>query len=235
MIGRDRSRKKPPPAETRAPARPPPDLTLHYGRLSGKVLDLRIDISKGGEGRQMLKKWAGMAVMVGAAAASLPAVAGDTNNALGGALGGVAGAAVGNAVGGGTGAVIGGAVGGGAGGAVTSNKRERTGAIVGGALGGGAGTAAGNAMGGTAGGLVGAAVGGGAGAAPTCRATTRVPTIITAATSTRSATSTIDRRFPGECQRAGGVHEWRRRGSSGQSVFPSPVISALSTSAEIVR
>ncbi|BBA38420.1 hypothetical protein BCCH1_08380 [Burkholderia contaminans] len=165
MIGRDRSRKKPPPAETRAPARPPPDLTLHYGRLSGKVLDLRIDISKGGEGRQMLKKWAGMAVMVGAAAASLPAVAGDTNNALGGALGGVAGAAVGNAVGGGTGAVIGGAVGGGAGGAVTSNKRERTGAIVGGALGGGAGTAAGNAMGGTAGGLVGAAVGGGAGAA----------------------------------------------------------------------
>lgn len=166
MIGRDRSRKKPPPAETRAPARPPPDLTLHYDRLSGKVLDLRIDISKGGEDRQMLKKWAGMAVVVGAAAvASLPAVAGDTNNALGGALGGVAGAAVGNAVGGSTGTVIGGAVGGGAGGAVTSNKRERTGAIVGGALGGGAGAAAGNAMGGTAGGLVGAGLGGGAGAA----------------------------------------------------------------------
>ncbi|HEM7879143.1 TPA: hypothetical protein U2L31_005573, partial [Burkholderia contaminans] len=49
----------------------------------------------------MLKKWAGMAVVAGAAAvASLPAMAGDTNNALGGALGGVAGAAVGNAVGG---------------------------------------------------------------------------------------------------------------------------------------
>ena len=35
----------------------------------------------------MLKKLAGMAVVVGAAAVvSLPAVAGDTNNALGGAL-----------------------------------------------------------------------------------------------------------------------------------------------------
>jgi hypothetical protein len=98
-------------------------------------------------------------------AASLPAVAGDMNNALGGALGGVAGAALGGAVGGSTGAVIGGAVGGGAGGAVTSNRRERTGAIIGGALGGGAGTAAGNAMGGRTGGLVGAAVGGGAGSA----------------------------------------------------------------------
>ncbi|TEU75771.1 hypothetical protein E3D42_11420, partial [Burkholderia cepacia] len=77
----------------------------------------------------MLKKWAGMAAIVGAmVAVSAPAVAGDTNNALGGALGGVAGAAVGNAVGGSTGAIIGGAVGGGAGGAVTSNKRERTGA-----------------------------------------------------------------------------------------------------------
>ncbi|WP_240201887.1 glycine zipper domain-containing protein, partial [Burkholderia sp. LMG 13014] len=77
----------------------------------------------------MLKKLAGMAVVVGAAAVvSLPAVAGDTSNALGGALGGVAGAAVGNAIGGSTGTVIGGAVGGGAGGAVTSNKRERTGA-----------------------------------------------------------------------------------------------------------
>ncbi|WP_240687914.1 hypothetical protein [Burkholderia sp. SRS-25] len=116
IIGRDRTRKKSQSAKTRAPARTPPDLTLHYDGLSGKVLDLRIDISKGGEGRQMLKKWAGMAVVAGAAA-------------------------------------------------VTSNKRERTGAIVGGALGGGAGTAAGNAMGGTAGGLVGAAVGGGAGAA----------------------------------------------------------------------
>lgn len=114
----------------------------------------------------MLKK---IVQMVGiaaiAAAASLPAVAGDMNNALGGALGGVAGAALGGAVGGSTGAVIGGAVGGGAGGAVTSNRRERTGAIVGGALGGGAGTAAGNAMGGRGGGLVGAALGGGAGAA----------------------------------------------------------------------
>ncbi|MDR3379249.1 MAG: hypothetical protein P4M03_02170, partial [Cupriavidus basilensis] len=48
---------------------------------------------------------------------------------------------------------------------VTSNRRERTGAIIGGALGGGAGTAAGNAMGGRTGGLLGAAVGGGAGAA----------------------------------------------------------------------
>lgn len=99
------------------------------------------------------------------AATSVPARAGDMNNALGGALGGVAGAAVGGAVGGSTGAVIGGAVGGGAGGAVTSSRKERTGAIVGGALGGGAGTAAGNAMGGRTGGLVGAAVGGGAGAA----------------------------------------------------------------------
>ncbi|HYS67553.1 MAG TPA: glycine zipper domain-containing protein, partial [Paraburkholderia sp.] len=61
------------------------------------------------------------------AAASVSAVAGDMNNALGGALGGVAGAALGGAVGGSTGAVIGGAVGGGAGGAVTSNRRERTG------------------------------------------------------------------------------------------------------------
>lgn len=99
------------------------------------------------------------------AATSLPALAGDMNNALGGALGGVAGAALGGAVGGSTGAVIGGAVGGGAGGAVTSNRRERTGAIIGGALGGGAGTAAGNAMGGRGGGLVGAALGGGAGSA----------------------------------------------------------------------
>ncbi|WP_240692298.1 glycine zipper domain-containing protein, partial [Burkholderia cepacia] len=106
-----------------------PDLTLHYDRFTGKVLNSRIDISKSGEGRQMLKKWAGMAAIVGAmVAVSAPAVAGDTNNALGGALGGVAGAAVGNAVGGSTGAIIGGAVGGGAGGAVTSNKRERTGA-----------------------------------------------------------------------------------------------------------
>ncbi|WP_443678806.1 hypothetical protein, partial [Paraburkholderia unamae] len=56
-------------------------------------------------------------------------------------------------------------LGGGAGGAVTSNRRERTGAIIGGALGGGAGTAAGNAMGGRTGGLIGAAVGGGAGSA----------------------------------------------------------------------
>ncbi|MEI5999715.1 hypothetical protein H3V53_21660, partial [Paraburkholderia bengalensis] len=40
------------------------------------------------------------------AATSLPAVAGDMNNALGGALGGVAGAALGGAVGGSTGAVI---------------------------------------------------------------------------------------------------------------------------------
>ncbi|WP_438939629.1 hypothetical protein [Burkholderia pseudomallei] len=79
-----------------------------------------------------------MAVAALSAAASLPAFAGDMNNALGGALGGVAGAAVGGAVGGSTGAVIGGAVGGGAGGAVTSNRRERTGAIIGGALGGGA-------------------------------------------------------------------------------------------------
>ncbi|KKB65778.1 hypothetical protein BBMA_776 [Burkholderia pseudomallei MSHR1079] len=105
-----------------------------------------------------------MAVAALSAAASLPAFAGDMNNALGGALGGVAGAAVGGAVGGSTGAVIGGAVGGGAGGAVTSNRRERTGAIIGGALGGGAGTAAGNAMGGRGGGLIGAAVGGGAAA-----------------------------------------------------------------------
>lgn len=72
-----------------------------------------------------------MAVAALSAAASLPAVAGDMNNALGGALGGVAGAAVGGAVGGSTGAVIGGAVGGGAGGAITSNRRERTGAIIG--------------------------------------------------------------------------------------------------------
>jgi len=130
------------------------------------MLNSPVDISEIGKGRQMLKKLAGMAVVVGVTAvASLPAVASDTNNALGGALGGVAGAAVGNAVGGSTGAIIGGAVGGGAGGAVTSNKRERTGAVVGGALGGGAGAAAGNAMGGTAGSLVGAAVGGGAGAA----------------------------------------------------------------------
>ncbi|NTX24638.1 hypothetical protein HT748_34760, partial [Burkholderia cepacia] len=68
-----------------------PDLTLHYDRFTGKVLNSRIDISKSGEGRQMLKKWAGMAAMVGAmVAVSAPAVAGDTNNALGGALGGVA-------------------------------------------------------------------------------------------------------------------------------------------------
>ncbi|MFJ1256928.1 hypothetical protein ACGLHR_30115, partial [Cupriavidus sp. CuC1] len=64
------------------------------------------------------------------AASALPVFAGDMNNALGGALGGVAGAAVGGALGGSTGAVIGGAVGGGAGGAVTSNRRERTGAII---------------------------------------------------------------------------------------------------------
>jgi hypothetical protein len=106
-----------------------------------------------------------VAVVALTATASLSAVAGDMNNALGGALGGVAGAALGGAVGGSTGAVIGGAVGGGAGGAVTSNRRERTGAIIGGALGGGAGTAAGNAMGGRSGGLIGAAVGGGAGSA----------------------------------------------------------------------
>lgn len=106
-----------------------------------------------------------LAVAALTAAASVPALAGDMNNALGGALGGVAGAALGGAVGGSTGAVLGGAVGGGAGGAVTSNRRERTGAIVGGALGGGAGTAAGNAMGGRGGGLMGAALGGGAGAA----------------------------------------------------------------------
>ena len=186
----------------------------------------------------MLKKLAGMAVVVGAAAVvSLPAVAGDTNNALGGALGGVAGAAVGNAIGGSTGTVIGGAVGGGAGGAVTSNKHERTGAIVGGALGGGAGAAAGNAMGGTAG-EPSAPAGGGAGAAlggHVSRNNSR-STIITAATSTRSATSTTDRRFPGECRRRrGAVHEGRRRRSSGQSGFPSPVINALSTRFEIVR
>ncbi len=42
----------------------------------------------------MLKKLGVMAVMAGATAVvSLPAVAGDTNNALGGALGGVAVAA----------------------------------------------------------------------------------------------------------------------------------------------
>ena len=92
---------------------------------------------------------------------SLPAFAGDLNNALGGALGGAAGAAVGGAVGGSTGSIIGGAVGGGAGGAVTANRRERTGAIVGGALGGGTGAAAGNAMGGRTGGIIGAAAGGG--------------------------------------------------------------------------
>ncbi len=117
-------------------------------------------------GSTMSKKFIPMvAIAALAAAVSLPAMAGDMNNALGGALGGVAGAALGGAVGGSTGAVIGGAVGGGAGGAVTSNRRERTGAIVGGALGGGAGAAAGNAMGGRTGGLVGAALGGGAGSA----------------------------------------------------------------------
>ncbi|WP_043437871.1 glycine zipper domain-containing protein, partial [Cupriavidus sp. HPC(L)] len=61
-----------------------------------------------------------------AASTTLPAFASDMNNALGGALGGVAGAAVGGALGGSTGAVIGGAVGGGAGGAISSNRRERT-------------------------------------------------------------------------------------------------------------
>lgn len=61
--------------------------------------------------------------------------------------------------------MIGGAIGGGAGGALTSNSRDRKGAIIGGAIGGGVGTAAGNAMGGRTGGIVGAAAGGGAGAA----------------------------------------------------------------------
>ncbi|MDN7804582.1 hypothetical protein QZM87_22865, partial [Burkholderia gladioli] len=57
-----------------------------------------------------------VAVAALGAAVSMPALArGDLNNALGGALGGVAGAALGGAVGGSTGAVIGGAVGGGAG------------------------------------------------------------------------------------------------------------------------
>ncbi|MGD7298502.1 hypothetical protein ACQCQS_21440, partial [Ralstonia pseudosolanacearum] len=60
---------------------------------------------------------------------ALPAVAGDLSNALGGALGGAGGAAVGGALGGQTGAVIGGAIGGGAGGALTSNSRDRKGAI----------------------------------------------------------------------------------------------------------
>ncbi|MBN3803911.1 hypothetical protein GXB81_12725, partial [Paraburkholderia sp. Ac-20336] len=55
-----------------------------------------------------------VAVAALSAAASLPVMAGDMNNMLGGALGGVAGAALGGAVGGSTGAVIGGAVGGGA-------------------------------------------------------------------------------------------------------------------------
>lgn len=114
----------------------------------------------------MFKRILPMVVLAAlAATTSLTATAGDMNNALGGALGGVAGAAVGGALGGSTGAVVGGAVGGGAGGAITSNRRERTGAILGGALGGGAGTAAGNAMGGQSGGLIGAALGGGAGAA----------------------------------------------------------------------
>ena len=62
-----------------------------------------------------------VAVAALTAAASLPALAGDMNNALGGALGGVAGAALGGAVGGSTGAVIGGAVGGGAGSALGGN------------------------------------------------------------------------------------------------------------------
>ncbi|NIG08068.1 hypothetical protein F3J13_37650, partial [Burkholderia sp. Tr-849] len=50
-----------------------------------------------------------VAALTGATA--LPAMAGDMNNALGGALGGVAGAAVGGALGGSTGSVIGGAIG----------------------------------------------------------------------------------------------------------------------------
>ncbi|MBN3797584.1 hypothetical protein G3N99_21675, partial [Burkholderia sp. Ac-20392] len=74
IIGRGRWRKKTQSAETRAPARTLPDLTLHYDGLSEKVLDSPIDISQRGEGRQMLKKWAGMAVVAGAVAvASLPA------------------------------------------------------------------------------------------------------------------------------------------------------------------
>ncbi|MBN3731356.1 hypothetical protein G3N98_10500, partial [Burkholderia sp. Tr-20390] len=69
----------------------------------------------------MSKKIASAFIVTAAAVISLPAVADNWDNALGGALGGVAGATVGDALGGRTGAVVGGAIGGGAGGAIAAN------------------------------------------------------------------------------------------------------------------
>ncbi|MBN3773231.1 hypothetical protein G3N93_27155, partial [Burkholderia sp. Se-20378] len=62
----------------------------------------------------MLKKIASAFIVTAAAVIALPAAADNWDNALGGALGGIAGATVGDALGGRTGAVVGGAIGGGA-------------------------------------------------------------------------------------------------------------------------
>ena len=129
---------------------------------NARNLDLRLSTRKS---IRMLKKIAPAFIITAVALISLPAAADSWDNALGGALGGIAGATVGDALGGRTGAVVGGAIGGGAGGAIAADRNERDGAIIGGALGGGAGTAAGHAMSGRNGGILGAALGGGGGAA----------------------------------------------------------------------